>query len=127
MKDSIDAPIYACGCCGYRQMDVLEIDSGKSFKFMSLDDLDLLHLDEDQEENHIRNIKELGGIELPCDSAGHTKSFQLWKAWSIYPQRKLEKGEEYFALNPELVQESNPRTNSKRKNGVWICSSCCRA
>jgi hypothetical protein len=65
-------------------------------------------LDEDETERHLKRIKEFN-LVLPIDDEGNSRTFNLWKAWSIWPQKYIEQDEkmDYYHLHPEFVEASH--------------------
>eukprot|EP00956_Cyclotella_meneghiniana_P001190 scaffold1350_cov56-Cyclotella_meneghiniana.AAC.3 len=109
---NIDALILGCACCGSRSIDVED-----SYIRQSLSNLQCLKLDEDEAEQHLDRIERYN-LELPIDDTGLTKTFNLWKAWRIWPQKNLKKTDSsasYYFLHPELVEligdDEAPKTN----------------
>ena len=128
---SIDALILGCACCGSRSIDVED-----SYTRQPLSKLQCLKLDEDEAEQHLDRIERYN-LELPIDDTGLTKTFNLWKAWSIWPQKNLKKADSsasYYFLHPELVEligddETPNRDKSRYSNEedlycAWVCASC---
>jgi hypothetical protein len=128
---SIDALILGCACCGSRSIDVED-----SYTRQPLSKLQCLKLDEDEAEKHLDRIERYN-LELPIDDTGLTKTFNLWKAWSIWPQKNLKKADSsasYYFLHPELVEligddETPNRDKSRYSNEedlycAWLCASC---
>jgi len=78
-----------------------------SYQKVSLDDLSILTLNDEEERNkHLKRIDSLN-LVLPFDGKGSEKEFHLWKAWSIWPQRHVRDDEKYFCLHPELVEKDD--------------------
>ena len=52
-------------------------------------------------------------LKLPSNSNGDIKTFDLWKAWSIWPQHDIKMGKEnyegykgqFYHLHPEFVEK----------------------
>ena len=83
---SRDAPIYSCASCGFRNIDLL--DGGRlSYELMSLNDMQCLQLNDVDKGDHIARM-ESHTISMPFNKQGEMKHFNLWKAWSIWPQEK---------------------------------------
>jgi hypothetical protein len=125
---SRDALILGCACCGYRIKD-----SDSSYKTVPLSQLGMLKLNEDETKDHLQRIRDFN-VDLPSNNAGHLKRYNLWKAWSIWPQKSpsLENDEEieYYFLHPEFVEscDCNEMAENCRRaldnHCAWLCPSC---
>ena len=130
---SRDAPILGCACCGYRVKDC-----NNSYTKVPLSELQILRLNEVETEEHLQRIKDYN-VDLPSNNAGQLKTYNLWKAWSIWPQKcpDVENDEsiDYYFLHPELVESLHDdcnKSNSNRENCqlvqdrhcAWLCPSC---
>ena len=117
---SRDAPIFGCGCCGFRSID-RPLDSNKgSYQYRNVEDLDALRLEGEELSTHMKRIGDVKfNVHLPVNEGGDTKMFELWKAYSIWPQESSASA--YYYLHPEFV-ETDPNTEEAR---VRLCRSCC--
>jgi len=152
--ESIDAPLYTCACCGYRDFDC----DGRQYQDVNLDEgLDVLKLNEYEWKVHQDRIQvdDQNPLKLPVDMDGNTKEFKTSKVYSIWPQddelirdlnqecRKAEGSRKYddglfeytkqhgkqaklFHLHPEFVEKY---TNDNGKFGfkAKMCSDCYRS
>ena len=83
--ESIDAPLYTCACCGYRDFDC----DGRQYQDVNLDEgLDVLKLNEYEWKVHQDRIQvdDQNPLKLPVDKDGNTKEFKTSKVYSIWPQ-----------------------------------------
>ena len=70
-------------------------------------------------------------LKLPSNSNRDIKTFDLWKAWSIWPQHDIEMGKEnyegykgqFYHLHPEFVEKKTD-PEGKVRYRAKICSSC---
>jgi len=147
---SIDAPLYTCACCGYRNLDCY----GSDYQYHDLGtELDLLKMNDENREIHNSRIEQGVGdpLILPVNKGGETKVFETWKAYSVWPQDRdwvietqqaCNKGEsEYdenlfepnplfggkrlkcYHLHPEFVEKYN-KDNGKVGFRAKLCSGC---
>jgi len=121
---SIDAPIYACACCGFRAPDVLDIGT-VSYSYKPVEDLKevLLLRDNDLHDHLYRMSDDTYTMTLPIDEEGNTDVFPVWKAWSIWghPENK----EEYYHLHPEFVEEYQDKDKGgKVSYRAMVCDTC---
>ena len=63
---------------------------------------------------------------LPINDNNDTKTFELWKVYSIWPQMRDSKN--YYYLHPEFVEKTSSVHNMTGVNttyDVMICKTCC--
>ena len=139
-RKSRDAPLFSCACCGYRDMDMLDDSPKRTYKSMYLEDLDALKVDGDDLEEHLKRLyaedpSERMTMRLPSNGDGDLRTYELWRAWSIWPQHEVGVGEKnhlghnncFYHLHPELVEAEESRAGS-RGDGVrykaMVCGVC---
>ena len=137
---SRDAPLYACACCGYRAINTPGSNQ-TTFIEVGLEDLEILKLSQEDEEIHMQKIngEDSGYTQtLPTNNDGDRAEFQIWKAYSIWPQRLIGPADGdvrcYYHLHPELVERKNitlecPESsrlihNAAQAYKVKVCTSC---
>ena len=125
---SRDAPLCSCSVCGLRGFDTAINDEPRSFTYMNLNELAILELTDEQEHVHRQRIEKHSNVELPVmemdlSSEGNSemqhKPFDLWKAWSVFPQTKqpyIHTGK-WYHLHPEFVEQANASENPIAQRG----------
>jgi len=111
-----DGNLYACACCGYRQLEQLEPKI--EYTCIKITDneplLKVLHCNESQ-TRALHNEQQLCGLHIPSDDNGHFTTIHPWKVWSVY---QMTSGI-FYHLHPELVdidQFHNP--------SICVCPTC---
>ena len=80
---SIDAPLYTCACCGYRNLNCCDSEY-QDFDLGT--ELDLLKMDNKEKLADWIQLDDDIPLRLPVNKAGMTRVFETWKAYSAWPQ-----------------------------------------
>jgi hypothetical protein len=120
---SVDAPLFACACCGMRKMVT---DGKEQYRQVPLRELEVLRLGYDERLRHHERVLK-GSIQVPTgnrDREGNalTRDIEPWRAFSVWPVRSqfdYEEGEELYHLHPEFVVGEGLDAKAT------LCASCC--
>ena len=116
---SRDAPVYTCAACGVRNIDTT--DGNLLFERVRLDELDYFELSAEEKKRHSERIESKHLL-----MSNGTK-LELWRAWSIWPQEKLDPcgNKKYYHLHPEFIEPpDDPRDEDFYHNWARLCQQC---
>jgi hypothetical protein len=115
------APIYACGCCGMKNVECTE---------MVLEDLGLLILSDEDLQCWSSEVGEQYCVDIPTSEQGDWKTLCVRQAKSIHASRT---NSDLYYLHPELVQERDGHeylqelskfAEGRRGSSPFHCSWC---
>ena len=117
-----EGDLFACGACGWRQMEREKKPTIK-YEKIALTDPRLQPLMMTEEQQHeFTQLKAKGGIEVPLEMGADKTTLEPWKVASVVPVPTCpgnEAGDKCMHLHPEAVETDNDFSLHTR-----ICPVC---